>query len=295
MEQLKALQRKNAFLKVLQDVPSEEANLKQEHILAETLQVVIAALQNAFGSSGALQRLGLLGRYLNMVGEPTLSNLVSTCPVNAAKSGSAVVDEQTCHVSIEGVDLAQSALEDFVNSYFMFHRLNSESSHDVLKYLPFLTFVESHIYGLDQDNEDSLLPKEAPHDRTAPCQDRQDRQDLDSSLLDPFGPLRLVLRERRWLTARLDQELKDGSRFWALERKLCATLASSDPRERKSMSRCDVEEALRLKSFDYRTMNLLLYVMRGEEPNEAHMDFLATSEVLVEIGDDLVDYFEDVE
>ena len=30
-----------------------------------------------------------------------------------------------------------------------------------------------------------------------------------------------------------------------------------------SFDRSDVEEALRLKSFDYRTMNLLLYVMRG--------------------------------
>ena len=28
-----------------------------------------------------------------------------------------------------------------------------------------------------------------------------------------------VLRERQWLTARLDQELRDGARFWGLERK----------------------------------------------------------------------------
>ena len=42
-------------------------------------------------------------------------------------------------------------------------------------------------------------------------------------------------------------------------------------------------------------MNLLLYAMRCTEPNDDYLEFLRTSEVLVEIGDDLTDYAEDVE
>ena len=285
MEQLKALQRKSAFLRILQETWADASKPEQE-LLAETLQAVILALQSAFGSETTLQRLGLLGRFFNLVGELSMSNLVSLCSETAklSEAGHIYDQKRQCDVSIEGVDLAQSALEDFVNSYYMFHGLNSESTQDVLKYLPVLGFVESHIYGLDQANEDSLHPRAGEgHLPTA------------SVVEDPFGPLRGVLRERQWLTERLDRELEEGARFWALERKLCTALATPKAqREQNSINRCDVEEALRLKSFDYRTMNLLLYIMRGEEPNEEHMNFLATSEILVEIGDDLVDYFDDV-
>ncbi|CAE7730706.1 MSK-3 [Symbiodinium sp. CCMP2456] len=284
MEQLKALQRKSALLRILQETWAD-ASKEEQDLVAETLQAVIPALQSAFGSE-TLQRLGLLRRFFNLVGELNMSNLVSLCSETAKLPQAGRICDQKCEVSIEGVDLAQSALEDFVNSYYMFHGLNSESTRDVLKYLPILGFVESHIYGLDQANEDSLLPREG-HLPTS--------TDADPSVEDPFGPLRGVLRERQWLTERLDRELHEGARFWALERKLCTALATPKAqREQNSINRCDVEEALRLKSFDYRTMNLLLYIMRGEEPNEEHMNFLATSEILVEIGDDLVDYFEDV-
>lgn len=51
----------------------------------------------------------------------------------------------------------------------------------------------------------------------------------------------------------------------------------------------------RLKSFDYRVLNLVLYALRREEPDPHHMDFLGKSEVLVELGDDLADYTQDVE
>ena len=57
----------------------------------------------------------------------------------------------------------------------------------------------------------------------------------------------------------------------------------------------EVFECIRLKSFDYRAMNLLLYRLRGVEPDVKHLEFLRTSELLVEVGDDLVDFYEDVE
>ena len=184
--------------------------------------------------------------------------------------------ETRCCATIEGVDLAQSALEDFINSYYMFHNLNAENTQDVLKYSPFLGFMESHIYDLDQANEDYLHPQ--------PTNLHVEE--------DPFGPLRQVLRERTWLTPELEHEFQQGARFWALERKICRSLGSKSSR---GFSQEEAQEALRLKSFDYRAMNLLLYKIRGEMPCKEHMEFLATSEVLVEIGDDLVDYYEDIE
>ena len=199
-------------------------------------------------------------------GEPQQGPLQASCETMDAMPG--------CYATIEGVDLAQSALEDFINSYYMFHNLNANSGEDVLKYSPFLGFVESHIYDLDQANEDYLHPA------------------MTSTLppKDPFSPLRRILGERTWMTPELSKELEHGARFWALERKICQALAAKSP-----VSQEEAEEALRLKSFDYRAMNLLLYKMRGEEPCSEHMEFLATSEVLVEIGDDLVDYYEDIE
>lgn len=186
----------------------------------------------------------------------------------------------TLSATVEGVELAQSALEDFVSSYFMFHGLSATCPDHTLRYVPFLTLVEAHIYGLDLANEDHLQPEEGS-------------SSLEASLLlsaDPFRPLKEVLQARGWLSPQLDAELSEGSRFWALERKLCSAMAAGD-----ELQRGDVEEALRLKSFDYRVMNLLLYAMRGEEPNKEHLQFLAASEKLVELGDDLTDYTEDVQ
>ena len=140
MEQLKALQRKSALLRILEETWA--ASKEEQDLLAETLQAVILALQSAFGSE-TLQRLGLLRRFFNLVGELNLSNLVSLCSETTLPQAGRLCD-QKCEVSIEGVDLAQSALEDFVNSYYMFHGLNPESTRDVLKYLPILGFVESH-------------------------------------------------------------------------------------------------------------------------------------------------------
>ena len=111
MEQLRALQQRSAFLKTLQDAGGADCEK-----LAETLEVVVEALRQSFGS-GAAERLGLLG-CLQGLATPLLAKLVSTCP--EPKPPPESKGDGKCEVSMEGVDLAQSALEDFVNSYFMF-------------------------------------------------------------------------------------------------------------------------------------------------------------------------------
>ena len=271
MERLAEIQRKNAFLMKLQNHIGKEAGQQQLGLFAEAL----LRMHGAFGISESLSILTTLSNFLPLVSSELLSVLCEECEEIAPSRVDTPCLSASCHATIEGVDLAQSALEDFINSYYMFHNLDAESSGDILKYFPFLGFMESHIYDLDQANEDSLQPE----------------QRLAGLPQDPFVPLRRVLEERAWMSVELEKEFQQGTRFWALERKICAALASKSPQ----INQHEVEEALKLKSFDYRAMNLLLYKMRGAEPNNVHMDFLATSEVLVEIGDDLVDYYDDID
>ncbi|KAL0350084.1 UNVERIFIED_CONTAM: hypothetical protein Sradi_4157600 [Sesamum radiatum] len=58
----------------------------------------------------------------------------------------------------------------------------------------------------------------------------------------------------------IEEELRCGEEYWALERELCSALVSN-----KEISIEDATRAIHLKSFDYRIMNLLLYQLRGEK------------------------------
>ncbi|XP_024534100.1 uncharacterized protein LOC112347442 isoform X2 [Selaginella moellendorffii] len=178
---------------------------------------------------------------------------------------------QMAQVSLGAMERARSTLEDFCRSYFMFHGLDERH---VFKHLPILMFVEAFIYQLDDQNENAI------------------QLSGDGALgADPFLALRQVLMNKNLLTERIEKELEDGVEYWLLERTLCKALSSSSSSE---ISASDVLRAVRLKSFDYRVLNLLLYRLRDEEVNEVHFNFLKTSELLVEISDDLYDYEEDV-
>lgn len=290
MEQLNELRNKNELLIKLQNgqLSGLSGPASGQYSIGLFADVLLK-MQRAFGPSDTLRCLRVLQAFLPLVDEQLFQVLSEVSAAGSAPreprekpESDADMAAQTsapvscaCHVTIEGVDLAQSALEDFMNSYYMFHDLDAGSTSDILKYLPFLGFMESHIYDLDQANEDFLNPEQ------------RSSSGLED---DPFVPLRQVLQERSWMSLELEKEFQCGARFWALERKICSALAVQD-----SIQQHEVEEALRLKSFDYRAMNLLLYNMRGVAVNRAHMDFLATSEILVEIGDDLADYYDDIE
>lgn len=291
MEQLKVLRQKNDLLVKL--YAAQPAAPEAER---KTFVDALLAMSRVFGPD-TFHHLKICKELLPSLDDHLLRALcdvvqgqpqaqaeatAQTAATAAPDARHGVASCSSCCATIEGVDLAQSALEDFINSYYMFHNLNSDSTHDVLKYSPFLGFIESHIYDLDQANEDRLHPEMAFEMAPNGAIRHED---------DPFGPLRQVLQERTWMTPELDSEFQQGAHFWALERQICRSLGSKSV----SFTQEEAEEALRLKSFDYRAMNLLLYQMRGEKPCKEHMDFLATSEILVEIGDDLVDYYEDME
>ncbi|XP_068637584.1 uncharacterized protein [Aristolochia californica] len=209
--------------------------------------------------------------------------------------------EDEAMVGLEAMQRANSTLEDFCRSYFMFHGMDACNPQSVFRFLPVLSFTESYIYQLDNFNEELLhLRLEVTStDRTLPNSNDthkmlEGNQELAKKFLelfktDPFGPLSLLLERLGLLTERIKAELSDGTEYWELERKLCHALTS-----KTEISVEDVIRAIHLKSFDYRVLNLLLYELRSQQVNDLHMEFLLVSEFLVEISDDLFDYEDDV-
>lgn len=188
------------------------------------------------------------------------------------------VDEAV--ISIGAMQRANSTMEDFCRSYFMFHGLDVSKAHSIFSFLPVLYFTESYIYQLDTLNERKLLQS------TDVSAENGFREYFTA---DPFDPLIDLLRNQGLMTDRIWTELHLGVEYWKLERLLCDELT------KKNMILIeDVMRAIQLKSFDYRVLNLLLYQLRGQPVNELHMEFLSASEFLVEVSDDLYDYEEDI-
>eukprot|EP00270_Netrium_digitus_P016402 TRINITY_DN5880_c0_g1_i1.p1 TRINITY_DN5880_c0_g1~~TRINITY_DN5880_c0_g1_i1.p1 ORF type:complete len:318 (-),score=85.74 TRINITY_DN5880_c0_g1_i1:12-914(-) len=200
-------------------------------------------------------------------------------------------------VSLAAMERARSTLEDFVRSYFMFHGLDAFNPADVFKHLPVLQFTEAFIYQLDEENEQKLLPQDASASDSAKNEHGssiaggtvQGETGSVTVIHDIFAPLKEELQKRNLMSERICMELVDGEEFWRLERKLCASVLQHQPVEEAAVMR-----AVQLKSFDYRVLNLLLYASTGRQIVEEHFKFLAVSELLVEIADDLYDYEEDV-
>ncbi|KAI3665085.1 hypothetical protein L6452_43703 [Arctium lappa] len=202
--------------------------------------------------------------------------------------------EDVAMISLDSMQRANSTLEDFCRSYFMFHEMDANSAESIFKYLPLLFFTESFIYQLDTINEKLL---QYPFGAIPNFDKRPDRVANSSWVLrfvksfrtDPFRPLAVLLERYGIFTDRIRDELKCGEEYWALERKLCWALTN-----KQEIQVEDIMKAIHLKSFDYRVLNLLLYHLNGKEINEVHMEFLSVSEFLVEVSDDLFDYEDDV-
>ncbi|XP_027336603.1 uncharacterized protein LOC113850314 [Abrus precatorius] len=198
-------------------------------------------------------------------------------------------NEDMALVALDSMQKANSTLEDFCRSYFMFHELDVSKPQSIFKYLPILSFTESYIYQLDKKNEELL---QTPNNGKSVFggKDEKETQVLVSSFSnDPFRPLVTILEHEGLLTERIREELRHGEEYWALERKLCFALLNKE-----EILVEDVMKAIHLKSFDYRVLNLLLYQLQGAKVDELHMEFLSISEFLVEISDDLYDYEDDV-
>jgi len=186
-------------------------------------------------------------------------------------------------IGFDAMTRANSTLEDFCRSYFIFHGLDINKPQSVFKFLPILSFTESYIYQLDASNEDSLLL--VPDNYSSTVLERKKIASNEASLSHMLDSLDNLLQCQGLMTDQLRNELKSGIQYWSLERKLCQALSRND-----KISIEDVMKAIHLKSFDYRVLNLMMYQLTGQQVNELHMEFLSVSEFLVEISDDLYDY-----
>ncbi|CAE6094078.1 unnamed protein product [Arabidopsis arenosa] len=233
-------------------------------------------------------KLGLVSEFLPKISGPFLEKISSslelddeaTTPVNTISAESeksyvkrSVMDnvdpfmsqkhqEVVAMVGLDAMKRANSTLEDFSRSYFMFHRLDINEPQSIFRYLPVLSFTESYIYQMDALNE-KIVSESA---RGSQVIYSSHGWNAESRVLFETDPLKLLgdlLEREGLLTLRIQQEFKSGEEYWALERKLCHALSNKN--------------------------KICL-----EDVNELHMDFLSVSEFLVEVADDLFDYEDDV-
>ncbi|XP_021632997.1 uncharacterized protein LOC110630016 isoform X2 [Manihot esculenta] len=61
--------------------------------------------------------------------------------------------EDMAVVGLDAMQRANSTLEDFCRSYFMFHGMDMNHPQSIFKFLPVLSFTESYIYQMDSLNE----------------------------------------------------------------------------------------------------------------------------------------------
>eukprot|EP00850_Spirogloea_muscicola_P016505 SM000134S26948 [mRNA] locus=s134:238284:241522:+ [translate_table: standard] len=286
------------ILAVLAAGSASAAELEARRLaLGETLLTLPAGVvEGAAGLCGS----GRAGSREGADGAPKdggIARVVATQQQRRHTIAPSVTRQQPPAVSLPAMERARSTLEDFISrsagralvdqssSYFIFHGLDSRRPEDVCRHLPTLCFVESFIYQLDEANEVAVGP-------TADDLTGDDHSALTCGAAEEgMEQLKELLRIRGVLFDRLNAELAEGVGYWALERELCEAVRSG------RLARVEREKvllALRWKSFDYRVLNLLLYRLTSRPVNEAHMSFLAASETLVEICDDLLDYEDDV-
>lgn len=172
-------------------------------------------------------------------------------------------------ISLHALTRARTTVEDFSLSYLPLH--GQEPHAGLLRYLDVLVFVSAALYELDEQNE-RLCASGPALGELAGC-----------------AVLKDALRERGLLNAPTERELEDGASYWALERRLCSALARCE-----SISETDVARAHACKSFDYRVLHHVLLQLLRVEPDEPLLAFLRLDERLVDIGDDLTDYEDDV-
>ncbi|XP_078151745.1 ATP synthase subunit B isoform X4 [Carex rostrata] len=178
-------------------------------------------------------------------------------------------------ICLDSMQRANSTLEDFCRSYFMFHGMDANQPKSIFKFLPILSFTESYIYQLDTWNEKNLSKGSK---NTASAESTSDNVNMAEKIMeislpkifgsDAFNPLISLLQDRGLITDRIIDELKSGILYWALETKLCQALT-----KKEKILIEDVLKAIHLKSFDYRVLNLLLYQLRGQEEDVANNTF----------------------
>ncbi|KAF6170350.1 hypothetical protein GIB67_043040 [Kingdonia uniflora] len=257
------------------------------------------------------EKCNLISEFLPKI-SPALLEEFLPCVIEEEEDNQELcLDNKMALVGLDAMQRANSTLEDFMHlhplasgemtislwlvenansrrtqcrSYFMFHGMDANKPKSVFKYLPMLSFTESYIYQLDSLNEEiSNLSAKGTSSATYMMERNPQFTDnfVEAFKTAPFEPLVYLLEYHGLLTERIREEFKCGEEYWHLERKLCHALMNKN-----EIMVEDVMRAIRLKSFDYRVLNLLLYQLNGKQVNDLVMEFLSISEFLVEVSDD---------
>ncbi|KAK4840350.1 hypothetical protein QYF36_006562 [Acer negundo] len=302
MEELRKLEQVQRTLSFMQssDLFAASSNNNKDDANRFLANLILLLVQPC-GELDMDKKCGLISQHLPNISASFLeeaSRWINQEDFHKTCIGSDILKESECDslqsnyedmamIGLDSMQRANSTLEDFCRSYFMFHGMDANSPQAIFKYLPLLSFTESYIYQLDRLNEKIL---NMPTDGIIASERRFEVVKLmDMLKSDPFRPFLYILERDGLMTERIREEFRCGSEYWTLERKLCCQLMN-----KKEISIEDVMRAIKLKSFDYRVLNLLLYQLRQEKVNDLHMEFLSISEFLVEISDDLFDYEDDV-
>jgi len=177
-------------------------------------------------------------------------------------------------LSLHGLERARTTVEDFCKSYLPLHGVLLEAA---FLHLDVIVYVSASLYELDEANEAYCSEEGASEEETS------------ARLQAGVELLGAALSERGMLGERVSSELANGTEYWRLERRLCRQLRAG-----QRLEEAEVMKAHTHKSFDYRVLHLLLYQRLGRAEDGALMSFLAVDERLVDIGDDLTDYEDDV-
>jgi len=197
-------------------------------------------------------------------------------------------------ISFHALKKARSTLEDFAKSYLFFHGLGPM---DFFKFMDVLIYVESIIYCIDEMNEEQINHHDGNGDKQVVDQmflSQITNKEFDEMMNTnkAFKILISFLKANNFYDQKIENEIKDGLLYWKLERFLCDD--TNWDVHKHLINQTLIEQCIGLKSFDYRLMNLILYKLRKSDYNEKHLSFLRAHELLIEIGDDLFDYEDDV-
>ncbi|KAL3689716.1 hypothetical protein R1sor_016025 [Riccia sorocarpa] len=208
-------------------------------------------------------------------------------------------------IGLRAMEKANTILEDFCRTYFMFHDMDVTDPHHIFRYLPILYFTEAVIYQLDEENEAKLEPPQImvtessssdPATQHHPgkmavtySDDEMQTYSDEQKEADPFNALRQLLISKRLMTEKIELEFKNGVEYWRLERKLTESLKLDKP-----VTEEEVFRTMMLRSSDYRILYHILCALSHRPLDEDRLEFLSVAELLGEVADDLLDYEEDV-
>lgn len=235
-------------------------------------------------------------------------------------------------ISYNSLQRAQTTIEDFSKTYFLFHGLQQS---DFFKFMPIMIFIEAKIYQMDEENEKLAFEGDLKGTEGKKT-DGNEGDENDGN--DGIGSDTTEGSETNQKRRRIVEEAggkcgenisfsKDITKTWPMddvvldgETVLLEMLKSEDliddhiklelekgktywSMERrlcqdllsgKKVNVDDVFAASENKSFDYRLLNMLLYKLTNRPYDVKVFEFLFYNEHLVDIHDDLFDYEDDV-